>query len=201
MKPCGYGPGAGVRGSPPDGARTAQPRARRPASRTTMSRLPLPGRSFYRLAAASPRVGKPIGRLRRARSPIGESAVARRAWSVAAGKPFAVSNRYRGLFAPLGNGRVRDDGCLLCPWQAASYCVGTGAMVRGPQGALKPRAGAVVATTGARSLKTFPVEVRERAIWLVGRATVPPRRRSRPAPRFQDHFDGRLGSVPEPASA
>jgi nitrite reductase/ring-hydroxylating ferredoxin subunit len=42
------------------------------------------------------------------------------------------------------------------------------AMVRGPQGAFKPMAGAVKATTGARSLKTFPVEVRDGAIWLVG---------------------------------
>jgi nitrite reductase/ring-hydroxylating ferredoxin subunit len=31
-----------------------------------------------------------------------------------------------------------------------------------------PLAGAVKATTGARALKTFPVEVRDGAIWLVG---------------------------------
>ena len=87
---------------------------------------------------------------------------------ISAGKPFAVSNRCRHLFAPLGKGRVTDDGCLQCPWHAALYDVGTGAMVRGPQGAFKPLAGAVKATTGARSLKTFPVEVRDGAIWLVG---------------------------------
>ena len=87
---------------------------------------------------------------------------------ISAGKPFAVSNRCRHLFAPLGNGRVTDDGCLQCPWHAALYDVGTGAMVRGPQGAFKPLAGAVKATTGARSLKTFPVELRDGAIWLVG---------------------------------
>jgi 3-phenylpropionate/trans-cinnamate dioxygenase ferredoxin subunit len=87
---------------------------------------------------------------------------------ISVGKPFAVSNRCRHLFAPLGNGRVTDDGCLQCPWHAALYDVGTGAMVRGPQGAFKPLAGAVKATTGARSLKTFPVEVRDGAIWLVG---------------------------------
>jgi nitrite reductase/ring-hydroxylating ferredoxin subunit len=63
---------------------------------------------------------------------------------------------------------MTDDGCLQCPWHAALYDVGTGAMVRGPQGAFKPLAGAVKATTGARSLKTFPVEVRDGAIWLVG---------------------------------
>lgn len=87
---------------------------------------------------------------------------------ISAGKPFAVSNRCRHLFASLGNGRVTDDGCLQCPWHAALYDVGTGAMVRGPQGAFRPLASAVKATTGARPLKTFPVEVRDGAIWLLG---------------------------------
>ncbi len=87
---------------------------------------------------------------------------------ISVGKPFAVSNRCRHLFASLGKGRVTDDGCLECPWHAALYNVGSGEMVRGPQGAFKPLAGVVKATTGARSLKTFPVEVRDGAIWLVG---------------------------------
>jgi 3-phenylpropionate/trans-cinnamate dioxygenase ferredoxin subunit len=87
---------------------------------------------------------------------------------ISAGKPFAVSNRCRHLFASLGKGHVTDDGCLQCPWHAALYDVSSGAMVRGPQGAFKSLAGAVKATTGARSLKTFPVEVRDGAIWLVG---------------------------------
>ena len=85
---------------------------------------------------------------------------------ISAGKPFAVSNRCRHLFASLGRGQVTDDGCLQCPWHAALYDVGTGRMVRGPQGAFKPLAGAVKATAGARSLKTFPVELRDGAIWL-----------------------------------
>ena len=87
---------------------------------------------------------------------------------ISAGKPFAVSNRCRHLFASLGKGRVTDDGRLQCPWHAALYDVGTGAMVRGPQGAFRPVAGTVKATTGARALKTFPVELRDGAIWLVG---------------------------------
>jgi 3-phenylpropionate/trans-cinnamate dioxygenase ferredoxin subunit len=87
---------------------------------------------------------------------------------ISAGKPFAVSNRCRHLFAPLGKGHVADDGCLECPWHAALFDVRTGAMVRGPQGAFKPVAGAVKATVGARSLKTFPAEIRDRVIWLVG---------------------------------
>jgi 3-phenylpropionate/trans-cinnamate dioxygenase ferredoxin subunit len=87
---------------------------------------------------------------------------------ISEGKPFAVSNRCRHLFASLGNGHVTEDGRLQCPWHAALYDVGTGAMVRGPQGAFKPLAGAVKATTGARPLKTFAVEVRDGAIWLVG---------------------------------
>jgi 3-phenylpropionate/trans-cinnamate dioxygenase ferredoxin component len=87
---------------------------------------------------------------------------------ISAGKPFAVSNRCRHLFAPLGKGQVTDDGCLQCPWHAARFDVTTGKMVRGPQGAFKPLAGTVKATTGARPLKTFAVEVRDGAIWLVG---------------------------------
>ncbi|MEK6328342.1 MAG: Rieske (2Fe-2S) protein [Actinomycetota bacterium] len=87
---------------------------------------------------------------------------------VSAGRPFAVSNRCRHLFASLGKGQVTDDGCLECPWHGARYDVGTGKMVRGPQGAFKPLAGAVKATTGAMPLKTFPVEVRDGAIWLLG---------------------------------
>ena len=87
---------------------------------------------------------------------------------ISGGKPFALSNRCRHLFASLGEGQVTDDGCLQCPWHAARYDVGTGKMVRGPQGAFKPLAGVVKATTGAIALKTFPVEVRDSAIWLVG---------------------------------
>jgi 3-phenylpropionate/trans-cinnamate dioxygenase ferredoxin subunit len=87
---------------------------------------------------------------------------------VSAGKPFAVSNRCRHLFASLGEGRVTEDGCLECPWHASRYDVGTGKMVRGPQGAFKPLAAVVKATTGAIPLKTFPVELRDGAIWLVG---------------------------------
>jgi nitrite reductase/ring-hydroxylating ferredoxin subunit len=87
---------------------------------------------------------------------------------ISSGKPFAVSNRCRHLFASLGNGRVTRDGCLQCPWHAALYDVDTGKMVRGPQGRFKPLAGAIKATAGARALKTFPVEVRDGAIWLVG---------------------------------
>jgi 3-phenylpropionate/trans-cinnamate dioxygenase ferredoxin component len=83
-------------------------------------------------------------------------------------KPFALSNRCRHLFASLGKGRVTDVGCLECPWHGALYDVDSGRMKRGPQGAFKPLAGAVKATAGARALKTFPVEVRDGAIWLVG---------------------------------
>ena len=87
---------------------------------------------------------------------------------ISAGTPFAVSNRCRHLFASLGKGQVTDDGCLECPWHGARYDVGTGKMVRGPQGAFKPLAGAVKATTGAVPLKTFAVELRDGAIWLLG---------------------------------
>ncbi len=39
-------------------------------------------------------------------------------------------------------------------------------MTRGPQGAFKPLAGAVKKTTGARSLSTYPVEIRDGTIRL-----------------------------------
>ncbi len=87
---------------------------------------------------------------------------------ISAGEPFAVSNRCRHLFVSLGKGRVTEEGCLECPAHASLYDVSSGEMVRGPQGAFKPLAGAVKATTGARPLKTYPVEVRDGAIWLVG---------------------------------
>ena len=87
---------------------------------------------------------------------------------ISGGKPFAVSNRCRHLFASLGEGHVTEEGCLECPWHASRYDVASGKMVRGPQGAFKPLAGFVKATTGSIPLKTFPVELRDGAIWLVG---------------------------------
>lgn len=84
------------------------------------------------------------------------------------GQPFAVSNRCRHLLASLGEGRVTEDGCLECPWHHARYDVATGKMTVGPQGAFKPIAGAIKATAGARSLRTYPVEIRDGEIWLVG---------------------------------
>ena len=86
---------------------------------------------------------------------------------ISAGKPFAVSNSCRHLRGPLGEGHVTDDGCLECPWHASRFDVGTGRMVRGPQGAYRRVAGLVKATTGRLPLKRFPVEVRDGAIWLV----------------------------------
>lgn len=97
-----------------------------------------------------------------AETPHGDLAV-----GLSAGQPFAVSNRCRHLFASLGKGRVTEDGCLECPWHSALYDVESGKMVRGPQGAFKPLAGAVKATAGARALHTYPVEVRDGAIWLL----------------------------------
>jgi hypothetical protein len=51
---------------------------------------------------------------------------------------------------------------------AALHDVVTDKMVQGPQGAFKSLAGAVKATAGAPSLKTFPFEARDGAIWLLG---------------------------------
>ena len=82
------------------------------------------------------------------------------------GKPFAVSNKCRHLFASLGKGKIEKNGCLECPSHKALYDVATGKMVRGPQGAFKPLAGTVKATVGSRNLKVYPVELRDGAIWL-----------------------------------
>jgi 3-phenylpropionate/trans-cinnamate dioxygenase ferredoxin component len=104
---------------------------------------------------------------------LGESGVAVVATSygdlavgLSGGEPFAVSNRCRHLFGSLGKGNVADDGCLECPLHGARFNVRTGKMTRGPQGAFRPVSGLVKGTTGSRPLKTFPVELRDRAIWL-----------------------------------
>jgi nitrite reductase/ring-hydroxylating ferredoxin subunit len=82
-------------------------------------------------------------------------------------EPFAVSNRCRHLFASLGEGEVTDEGYLQCPWHRARYDTSSGKMVRGPQGAFKPLAGVVKATTGSLPLQTHAVELRDGAIWLL----------------------------------
>ena len=90
---------------------------------------------------------------------------------VAEGRPFAVSNVCRHQLAKLGQGQVRD-GCLECPWHRARYDVRDGTMVSGPKGRIfgfKPYAKSVqVFANTAWRIRTFPVEVRDGAIWLTG---------------------------------
>jgi nitrite reductase/ring-hydroxylating ferredoxin subunit len=50
------------------------------------------------------------------------------------GELFAVTRHCRHLYADLANGSIDDEGCLVCPWHGSKYDVGTGRMVRGPQG-------------------------------------------------------------------
>ncbi len=52
----------------------------------------------------------------------------------AAGRRFAVTRRCRHLGADLAGGSIDANGCLVCPWHGSAYDVGTGRMVRGPQG-------------------------------------------------------------------
>ena len=52
----------------------------------------------------------------------------------AGGELFALTRRCRHLYADLANGSIDEDGCLVCPWHGSKYDVGTGRMVRGPQG-------------------------------------------------------------------
>jgi nitrite reductase/ring-hydroxylating ferredoxin subunit len=54
--------------------------------------------------------------------------------SAARGEPFAVGRRCRHQLRDLSDGRVDDDGCLVCPWHGARYDVRNGEMVGGPRG-------------------------------------------------------------------
>ena len=49
------------------------------------------------------------------------------------GERYAVSRRCRHLRADLANGKIDEDGCLVCPWHQARYDPTTGRMVVGPQ--------------------------------------------------------------------
>jgi nitrite reductase/ring-hydroxylating ferredoxin subunit len=60
--------------------------------------------------------------------------VGRYAVGNAGGRYFAVTRRCRHLGADLAGGSINKDGCLVCPWHRSAYDVGTGRMVRGPQG-------------------------------------------------------------------
>ena len=78
------------------------------------------------------------------------------------GERFAVSRRCRHLRADLGNGQIDDDGCLVCPWHHAEYDVGSGVMLRGPQGAFAKVPGleaSIKAFTKVMPLKRGTVEV------------------------------------------
>lgn len=50
------------------------------------------------------------------------------------GERFAVTRRCRHLGADLADGSLNADGCLECPWHQATYDIGSGQMVDGPQG-------------------------------------------------------------------
>ena len=60
--------------------------------------------------------------------------VGRYAVGNASGRYFAVTRRCRHLGADLAGGSIDENGCLVCPWHQSTYDVGTGRMVRGPQG-------------------------------------------------------------------
>jgi 3-phenylpropionate/trans-cinnamate dioxygenase ferredoxin component len=60
--------------------------------------------------------------------------VGRYAVGNAGGRYFAVTRRCRHLGADLAGGSIDGNGCLVCPWHRSAYDVGTGRMVRGPQG-------------------------------------------------------------------
>ena len=85
------------------------------------------------------------------------------------GTPFAVSNVCRHQFGKLGRGRVTEEGCLECPWHRARYDVASGTMCEGPKGRIfgfKPYSKMIEGIGHAWKLQTFPVELRDGAIWL-----------------------------------
>ena len=94
----------------------------------------------------------------------------RLAVGIAAGRPFAVSDRCRHLFASLGEGRVTEDGCLECPWHQSRYDVRSGRMTRGPQGAafLPVREFVRAYTNAGFKLKRYPVVERAGVLYLDG---------------------------------
>jgi nitrite reductase/ring-hydroxylating ferredoxin subunit len=55
---------------------------------------------------------------------------------------------------------------LECPWHGARYDVHTGRMVAGPGGVFRPVGRIVKDTTGRLPLETYPVKLRDGAIWL-----------------------------------
>jgi nitrite reductase/ring-hydroxylating ferredoxin subunit len=59
-------------------------------------------------------------------------------WAVgrSKGEVFAVSRRCRHQLGDLSQGRVDEEGCLVCPWHQSRYDVRTGEMVSGPKGFL-----------------------------------------------------------------
>jgi len=118
------------------------------------------GTSMHRLVARSE-----LGRTNvvSVETPAGRLAV-----GIANGRPFAVSDTCRHLFASLGEGRVLRDGCLQCPWHRSRYDVTTGKMVRGPQGLLFLSVREIVRayTNLLFPLKTYPVVERAGVLYL-----------------------------------
>ena len=71
--------------------------------------------------------------------------------------------------ADLADGSIDDDGCLVCPWHGSKYDVGTGRMVRGPQGifAKVPGLGAAnMLLTRVLPLRRGKVEERDGSLYV-----------------------------------
>lgn len=85
------------------------------------------------------------------------------------GELFAVSRRCRHLRADLGNGKIDEKGCLVCPWHASEYDVGSGRMTRGPQGIFAKIPGLdpmFIALTKVLPLSRGRVEVRDGDVYV-----------------------------------
>ena len=85
------------------------------------------------------------------------------------GELFAVSRHCRHLRADLAGGSIDSEGRLVCPWHQSAYDVGSGRMVRGPQGifAKIPGLGAMFkALTRVVPLRTAEVVERDGCLYV-----------------------------------
>lgn len=85
------------------------------------------------------------------------------------GARYAVSRRCRHLRADLANGKIDDDGCLVCPWHQSRYEPRTGRMVIGPQAGFEKVPGldaAFVALTKVWPLRRTEVLERDGKVYV-----------------------------------
>ena len=85
------------------------------------------------------------------------------------GERCAVSRRCRHLRGDLANGKIDEDGCLVCPWHQSRYDATTGRMVVGPQAGFEKVPGldtAFIQLTKLWPLRRAEVVERDRNVYV-----------------------------------